>query len=54
MLFISCNVFKDFKAKKQTIKKTTNVHRVSVLNLIEISKEFLIFKDLKITETRFE
>ena len=29
------------------------VQRVVVLNLIEISQEFLIVKDLRTTETRF-
>ena len=39
-----------FEAKKK------NVQRVSVLNLIEISKDFLIFMYmlLKITATRFD
>ena len=35
-----------FEAKK-------NVQGILVLHLAEISKEFLIFIDLKITETRF-
>ena len=49
-LFISCDVFKDLWGKKK------NVQRVSVLNLIEISKDFLIFMYmlLKITATRFD
>ena len=49
-LFISCNIFKDLWGKKK------NVQRVSVLNLIEISKDFLIFMYmlLKITATRFD
>ena len=37
ILFISCNVFKDFRGEKK------NVQRVLVLNLAETSKEFLIF-----------
>ena len=44
--FLSCFIFKDFSGKKK-------VQRVLVLNLTEISKEFLIFIDLKITETKF-
>ena len=49
-LFISCDVFKDLWGKKK------NVQRVSVLNMIEISKDFLIFMYmlLKITATRFD
>ena len=34
--------------KKKHVKK-----RVLVLNLVEVPKNFLIFIDLKITETRF-
>ena len=33
---------------------TKNVQRVLVLNLVEISKDFLIFIDSKIAETRFD
>ena len=42
-LYTSNNVFKRFLRQK-------NVQRVLVLNLFEISKEFFIFIDLKITE----
>ena len=34
-------------------KKNVSVQRVLVLNLVEISEDFLIFIDSKITETRF-
>ena len=34
-------------------KKNVSVQRVLVLNLVEISEDFLIFIDLKITETKF-
>ena len=39
-----------------SLRQTKNVQRVSVLNLIEISKDFLIFMYmlLKITATRFD
>ena len=49
VLFISCNIVKAFEAK-------INVQRVLVLNLVEISKDFLIFISilLKITETKFQ
>ena len=30
-----------------------NIKKVLVLNVVEISKDFLIFVDLKITETKF-
>ena len=45
--FLSCFIFKDFSGKKK------KVQRVLLLNLTEIPKEFLIFIDLKITETKF-
>ena len=34
------------------LRQKINVHRVLVLNLVETSKEYLIFIDLKIPETR--
>ena len=49
ILSISCNVFKDFEAKK-------NVQRVLVSNLVAISKDLLFFSILllllEVTETR--
>ena len=45
--YISGNVFKDFDVGKK-------VQRVLVLNLVEISKDFLIYISIKITETRFD
>ena len=49
MFSSSFSLFKDFLGRKMK-KKTT---KSWVLDFVEISKDFLIFTDLKISETRF-
>ena len=46
-MFLCCNVLNDLGGEKK------HAQRVLSRNLVEISKEFLIFIDIKITETRF-
>ena len=47
ILFISCKHFKDYWGEK-------TVQRLSVSNFVEISKDFLIFIDLKTAETTIQ
>ena len=48
MFSSSFSLFKDFLSRKMKKKPTKSW----VLDLVEISKDFLIFIDLKISETR--
>ena len=48
--FYKLQCFQGFLTPKKTVSVQT---RVLVLNFVEISEDFLIFIDLKITETRF-
>ena len=46
------NFFYKLQCFQGYLRRKINVHRVLVLNLVETSKEYLIFIDLKIPETR--
>ena len=47
------NFFYKLQCFQGYFRQKINKHRVLVLNLVETSKEYLIFIDLKIPETRF-
>ena len=54
-VYLSYNVFKFILSFQGFLRRKTGkkIQRVVVLDLVEISKDFVIFIDLKISETRF-
>ena len=54
-VYLSCNVFEFILSFQGFLRRKTekNLQRVVILDSVEISKDFLIFIDLKISETRF-
>ena len=54
-VYLSYNVFEFILSFQGFLRRKNekNLQRVVILDLVEISKDFLIFIDLKISETRF-